>query len=159
MTVNDTVADRGRPQVVPLIINGKDVTTESTFSVNNPKSSEEVWKSSTASVSDAVQAVETAQAAFPAWSKTKPSVRRDIFLRAADLFEKREAELRQYQIQETGADEKFIDFILPLTIEQLRDVAGRATAIQGTVPSTSDEGRSAIVYKEPYGVVLGISPW
>lgn len=152
-------APRGQSQVVPLIINGEDITTESTFAVTNPKSGEEVWQSSSASVDDAVKAVENAQSAFPAWSKTKPAVRRDVFLRAAELFEKREAELRQYQIEETGADEKFVDWILPLTTEQLKDVAGRVTSIEGSIPLTADEGRSAIVYKEPYGVILGIAPW
>jgi acyl-CoA reductase-like NAD-dependent aldehyde dehydrogenase len=146
-------------QAVPLIINGEDVTTESTFSVTNPRTGQEVWKSCSATAADAVKAVESAQAALPAWSKTKPAVRRDILLRAAELFEQRVDELRQYQIDETGADPKFVDWILPLTVEQLKDVAGRVTSIQGAVPTTSEEGRSAIVYKEPYGVILGISPW
>lgn len=144
MTVHTT------PQAVPLIINGEDITTKSTFGITNPKTGQEVWQSSSASVTDAVKAVETAQAALPTWSKTKPAVRRDIFLRAAELFKKRETELRQYQIEETGADEKFIDWILPLTIELLKDVAGRVTSIQGSVPLTAEEGRSAIIYKESY---------
>ncbi|CAI7604805.1 unnamed protein product [Penicillium manginii] len=149
----------GAAQTVPLIINGQDVTTEATFSVINPRTGQEVWKSCSATAIDAAKAVESAQAALPAWSKTKPAVRRDILLRAADLFENREDELRQYQIDETGADPKFVDWILPLTVEQLKDVAGKVTSIQGAVPATSEEGRSAIVYKEPYGVILGIAPW
>ncbi|KAJ5300171.1 hypothetical protein N7508_007414 [Penicillium antarcticum] len=146
-------------QAVPLIINGKDITTESTFGVTNPRTGKEVWQSSSAAATDAVKAVESAQAALPTWSKTKPAARRDILLRAAELFEKRGDELRQYQIDETGADPRFVDWILPLTVEQLKDVAGRVTSIQGAVPLTAEEGRSAIVYKEPYGVVLGIAPW
>ncbi|KAL2843355.1 aldehyde dehydrogenase domain-containing protein [Aspergillus pseudoustus] len=144
---------------VPLIISGKDVITESTFDVTNPRTGQ-IWHSSAASPADAVKAVESAQAAFPAWSKTKPAVRRDILLRAAELFKEREAELRQYQVDETGADEKFVDWILPLTVEQLKDVAGRVTSsLQGSVPICSEEGRSAIIFKEPYGVILGIAPW
>lgn len=144
---------------VPLIINGKDVTTDSTFAVTNPRTGEQVWQSSSASATEAAQAVESAQNAFPGWSKTKPAIRRDILLRAAELFEQRIDELRQCQEDETGADPKFIKWILPLTVEQLKDVACRIASIQGAVPTTSDEGRSAIVLKEPYGVVLGIAPW
>ena len=144
---------------VPLIINGKDITTESTFSVINPRTGEQVWQSSSASVIEAVKAAESAQAALPSWSKTKPGVRRDILLRAAEIFQKRADELRRYQVEETGADPKFVDWILPLTVEQLKDVASKVTSIQGTSPIAAEEGRSAIVYKEPYGVILGIAPW
>jgi acyl-CoA reductase-like NAD-dependent aldehyde dehydrogenase len=144
---------------VPLIIDGKDITAESSFAVTNPRSGQEVWRSSAASVADAKAAVDSAQKAFKSWSKTKHSFRRDIFLRAAELFNAREAQLKQYQIDETGADEHFIDWILPLNVEQLKDVAGRITSIEGSVPLISEENRSAIVYREPYGVVLGISPW
>ncbi|KAJ5585695.1 hypothetical protein N7450_005482 [Penicillium hetheringtonii] len=154
-----TLSTTSAAQAVPLIINGKDVATEKTFAVINPRTGQEVWKSYSATGADAVKAVESAQTAFHAWSKTKPAVRRDILLRAAELFQNREKELRQYQIDETGADPKFIDWILPLTVEQLKDVSGKVTSIQGAVPATSEEGRSAIVYKEPYGVVLGIAPW
>ncbi|GKZ51965.1 hypothetical protein AbraIFM66951_008864 [Aspergillus brasiliensis] len=144
---------------VPLIINGADIITELTFDVTNPRTGQ-TWKSSAASPADAVKAVESAQAAFSTWSKTKPAVRRDILLRAAELFKERDAELRQYQIEETGADEKFVDWILPLTVEQLKDVAGRVTStVQGSVPICLEEGRSAIIFKEPYGVILGIAPW
>jgi acyl-CoA reductase-like NAD-dependent aldehyde dehydrogenase len=144
---------------VPLIINGKDVVTESSFDVTNPRTGQ-IWQSSAASPADAVKAVESAQVAFPAWSTTKPAVRRDILLRAAEIFTERETELRQYQVDETGADEKFVDWILPLTVEQLKDVAGRVSfSLQGSVPICSEEGRSAIVFKEPYGVILGIAPW
>lgn len=154
-----TLSTTSAAQAVPLIINGKDVATKDTFAVINPRTGQEAWKSCSATGADAVKAVESAQTAFPVWSKTKPAVRRDVLLRAAELFQTREKELRQYQIDETGADPKFIDWILPLTVEQLKDVAGKVTSIQGAVPATSEEGRSAIVYKEPYGVVLGIAPW
>lgn len=41
----------------------------------------------------------------------------------------------------------------------LRDVAGRTTGVMGAIPETSVEGTGAFVFKEPYGVVLGIAPW
>lgn len=144
---------------VPLIIGGKDVVGSEIFSVVNPADGKEVWKAGGASVETAVQAVESAAAAFPAWSKTKPAIRRDIFLRAADVFRERYKELAHYQKQETGADDIFMDWILKLTVENLKEVAGKCSMIAGSIPGSADENRSALVLKEPYGVILGIAPW
>ena len=145
-------------QTVPLIIGGQDVVTAKTFTVHNPRGGD-CWESSAASVEDANRAVEAALAAFPSWSKTKPAKRRDIFLRAADIFDRRQSELAVIQKVETGADDLFMDWILKLTVDNLKEVAGKCSAVSGLIPDSSEEGRAALVLKEPYGVVLGISPW
>lgn len=144
---------------VPLIIGGKDVVGSELFPVTSPTTGEEIWKAGGASLDEAAQAVEAAQAALPAWSKTKSSFRRNLFLRAADLFQERYNELVRYQQLETGADPHFVNWILPLTIENLREVAGKCSMITGTYSESTGEGRGALVFKEPYGVVLGIAPW
>jgi acyl-CoA reductase-like NAD-dependent aldehyde dehydrogenase len=61
-------------------------------------------------------------------------------------------------MEETGAEASFIDWILPLTIDQLKEVAGKTSMIIGSVPESAEEGRNVIIYKEPYGVILGIAP-
>ncbi|OCL07377.1 aldehyde dehydrogenase [Glonium stellatum] len=145
---------------VPLLINGKEVTTSTTFPVVSPSSHETIWHSSSASVDDANAAVAAASAAFPAWSKTKPSVRRNILLKAAEILESRADECAGYMMQETGAEAMFAGgFNIPLTVEMLRDVAGRISGIMGSIPVCASEGTSALVLKEPFGVVLGIAPW
>src|SRR6266536_6420928 len=109
----------GKPQfqsgLVPLFIDGKEVTTSTKFTIRNPTTGKDLWESSSCSPEDAVEAVEAAQAAFPAWSKTKPAVRRDILLRAADVFQKRREELAHYMKEETGALDQFTDFIIDIT--------------------------------------------
>ncbi|GJC81594.1 vanillin dehydrogenase [Colletotrichum liriopes] len=146
--------------IIPLIINGKDVVTKGTFPKIGPLENKQVWTASAASKEDAVAAADAAQAAFPAWSKTKPSHRRDIFLRAAEVMEKRRTELGEYMRQEVGANQGYQDFILGLAIEGLKDTAGKiADACTGTVPDSIHDGMRAIVYKCPYGVILGIAPW
>jgi acyl-CoA reductase-like NAD-dependent aldehyde dehydrogenase len=145
---------------VPLLINGKEETLASTFDVINPSTGKLQWKSSSASIEDAARAVEAAQKAFPAWSKTKPIERRDLFLRAADILQSRIGEYGRYMREETGALEGFAEgFNLPLTLNMLKDIAGRIITITGNIPEVGEEGRSAMVLKEPYGVVLGIAPW
>ena len=149
------------PSIIPLWLNGKEVTdTATTFDVVSPVTNKVLYKSASASVADANEAVRLASEAFPAWSRTKPSARRDIFLRAAAAFEERKEELWQYIHEETGAQRQFFEFIVGASAEILRDMAGRiAGAVVGSVPELGEEGSSAIVYKQPYGVILGIAPW
>src|ERR1700761_8950632 len=82
--------------VLPLIIGGQEVVTPTTFPVISPLTGKEIWSSSSSSRQDAIDAADAAQRAFPAWSRTKPSERRDIFLRAADIIDRRRDELKHY---------------------------------------------------------------
>ena len=160
MSTNGTSKGDSAPQIVPLQINGEEVQTSNTFDVVDPSTGKVLWKSASASKVDAIRAVEAAEAAFPAWSKTKPSARRDIFLKAADILASRTEELSEYMIRETGSLPGYAaGFNVPNAVEMLKDVAGRIITISASVPVCGQEGKSAIVYKEPYGVILGIAPW
>ncbi|KAF2090213.1 aldehyde dehydrogenase [Saccharata proteae CBS 121410] len=145
--------------VVPLLINGQDVTTENTFPVESPVSHSTIWTSSSASASDTDAAIAAASAAFPSWARSKPRERRAILLKAADLLEQRKDEYSGYMSQEMGAGEIFTGFNNSTAAELIRDVAGRTAAIMGSIPICQDEGTSALVLKEPFGVVLAIAPW
>lgn len=146
--------------VVPLLINGKEQLTASTFDVVSPYTGESCWSASAGTAEDALKAVDAAEAAFPTWSKTKPTIRRDILLKAADILESRLEELAEIMRTEMGADVGSSQFfVVPLSIRMLRDIAGRITSICGSVPVVEEEGKSAIVLKEPMGVILGIVPW
>ncbi|KAJ4299923.1 hypothetical protein N0V90_005170 [Kalmusia sp. IMI 367209] len=145
---------------VPLLINGKEITTSTTFPVISPSSHKQIWDASSASLEDVKNAVAAAQAAFPAWSKTKPAARRDIFLKASEIFKSRADEFGRYMEDETGAASAFSSgFNVPLGAEILKDVAGRCSSIEGSIPTCADDNTAALVVKEPYGVVLGIAPW
>ena len=130
-----------------------------TFTVTNPASGEEIWEAAGASVKEATQAVEAAAAAFPAWSKAKPAVRRDIFLKASQLFDERYEEFKGYQAAETSADPMFMHWILKSIVDNMKELAGKCSMVQGSILFSADEGRSALVLREPYGVVVGIAPW
>ncbi|KAJ6510825.1 Aldehyde/histidinol dehydrogenase [Mycena sanguinolenta] len=144
---------------VPLLINGQEKTSTTTFPVESPLSHTNIWSCSSATSADADAAVAAASAAFPAWSKTKPAQRRNILLKVADLLEERAEELKLHMRQETGSEEGFAIFNIATTAEHIRDTAGRCSAIAGSIPVCEDEGTSALVLKEPYGVVLAIAPW
>uniref|UniRef100_A0A0B7KRP8 Aldehyde dehydrogenase domain-containing protein n=2 Tax=Bionectria ochroleuca TaxID=29856 RepID=A0A0B7KRP8_BIOOC len=145
---------------VPLVINGKDVDTPNVHSVISPLTGKPIWSLACASSQHLEDAVQSAHDAFPRWSKTKASARRDVFLAAADIMNKRRSELGEYMHHEIGASQGYQDFILGLAIDSLKDTAGRiAGAVQGSTPESTYEGMKAIVHKRPYGVNLGIAPW
>ncbi|KAE9992163.1 hypothetical protein EG327_009896 [Venturia inaequalis] len=145
---------------VPLLINGKEITSSKTFPVVSPSTSETLWSTSSVSKAEALEAVAAAEAALPAWAKSKPNFRRDIIIRAGVLFEKRTSECHEYMMKETGAVEAFSKFNTDTAAEMFRDVAGKiALALEGEIPVCREEGTSALVLKEPYGVILGIAPW
>ncbi|KAG9252975.1 putative aldehyde dehydrogenase [Emericellopsis atlantica] len=145
---------------VPLMINNKDVITTTTAPTISPLTNKPVWSFSSASDAHVEEAVQSCQAAFPAWSKTKVCHRRDLLLSCADIVARRKTELGGYMHHEIGADEGYQDFILGLTIDGFRDTAGRiAGAVTGTVPESNLPGMRAMVLKRPYGVNVGIAPW
>jgi acyl-CoA reductase-like NAD-dependent aldehyde dehydrogenase len=146
--------------VVPLLINGEEITHSSLFDVVTPSTNEVAWKAVSATADDAIKAVEAAQAAFGSWSKTKPSTRTQILLKTADILESNIEEYASYMMTEMGANQgAAYFFVLPLAIAMCREIAGRISSICGSVPVVAAEGQSAMVWKEPYGVTLGIVAW
>ncbi|OBT56692.1 hypothetical protein VE04_03565 [Pseudogymnoascus sp. 24MN13] len=133
---------------VPAYINGAELPLSSTFDVNSPSTNTLIHRSASAT-----------GAAFPAWRDLPPAAKRQIFLKTAEIFKSRAEELTKYMVDETGADVGWAGFNIHLTTDLLIDVAGRISSVKGDFPTTSDPGTSAIIYKEPFGVILGIAPW
>lgn len=145
---------------IPLWLDGKEVTSSSTFDVVSPVDHKTLYKASSASEEDALKAIASAEKAAKAWAKSKPAERRDIFLRAAEEFKRRRDELYQYSRTETGAPESMFVFEHNLAYQACLSVAGLIqVATTSSSPVVAEEGTSALVVKEPYGVVLGIAPW
>lgn len=144
---------------VPLFLDGKEITTDVTFEIVSPNDSKVCWKASSASEQDALNAIASAEKAFKSWSKTKPATRRDIFLKAAQLLKEKEEEAYIYSNTETGAAQSMFGFEFGLAIEGLLTIAGLIPSVQGAVMTPSEDNKSAIMLREPYGVCLGIAPW
>ena len=145
---------------IPLWLDGKEVTLSSTFDVVSPVDHKTLYKASSGSDEDALKAIASAEKAFKTWSKTKPNERRDVFLRAAEGFKKRKDELYQYAKTETGAADGMFAFEHNLAYQACLSVAGLIqVASTASAPVVAEEGTSALIVKEPYGVILGIAPW
>lgn len=144
---------------VPFLINGSDHTSERAIDVVSPSSGEVVHRYYSADIKDAKAAVDAAAEAFKSWRKTRPTERRDLFLKAAEIMDRRRDELRKYSMAETGSDAAWADFDINTGISHIKEVAGRIGTIEGAIPSVSDPNTTALVLREPYGVVVAIAPW
>lgn len=153
------MTQNGTNAVIPLIINNESVTTDIKFEVHNPTTGDLLSQCASASVEDAKRAVDTANAAFPAWSKMKAYDRRDILLKAADIMASRKDELISYQREETGAGRQFVEHTVNLGVSFIKDFAARIPTIEGVVPNMTMDGEGGMVCKIPYGVILSIAPW
>lgn len=73
-------------QCIPLIIDGKDITLgEREFPVVNAAQNKTVATARGASIEVAIQAVESAQRAFPIWASVKPQERRRLLQNLANV--------------------------------------------------------------------------
>ncbi|KAK3695401.1 aldehyde dehydrogenase domain-containing protein [Podospora appendiculata] len=153
-----TVAD-GAAYSVPFIIGGEEVHPQRKFDVTSPATGKVVHQSGSATEADVVAAVDAAAKAFKTWRDTTLIQRRDIFLKAAEVFERRKEELGQYMINETGCTRDWADFNIGNAKDFLIDVAGRVTTLEGAVTTTQDPKIGAFILKEPFGVTLAIAPW
>ena len=150
----------GRDSTIPLWLDGEQKTLSNTFNVTSPVTNEVIFKASAAQEDDALAAITSCEKAFKPWAKTRPAFRRAIFLKAADLLLERRDEAWKYMSEETGAVDAFFGFIFNGGIELLRQVGGLIEhGSRGIVPTLADDGKSAMVVKEPYGVCLAIAPW
>src|ERR1051325_4058868 len=87
-----------------MYIGGKwvDAADGKTFEDMNPYTGEVYATLPAAKREDARRAIEAAQAAFPEWANTPPSARRKVFLKAADIMERRQDELVKAMMEEVG---------------------------------------------------------
>jgi acyl-CoA reductase-like NAD-dependent aldehyde dehydrogenase len=130
-----------------------------TFAVTNPLNDELVFEAAAGRAADAEAAVAAAAAAFPAWAALNPEARQQLFLRAADIVERRTEELVQLMAVEGGASRAFSAFQIRLSAAMLRQAAGWGYLPQGDVILSDTPGRTATVTRKPLGVVAGFTPW
>jgi acyl-CoA reductase-like NAD-dependent aldehyde dehydrogenase len=147
-------------RTVPLWINGE--TTQSnpalTFPVYSAKQQRNVCIAQSVDDSKAREACDAAMQAFEGWRKTSIAFRRDILIRAADAFESHRSEVVALQVEETSCEESWAHFNLNYAIINLREIAGSIAFLLGEMPRVESENNVAMVFKEPVGPSLLISP-
>ena len=108
---------------------------------------------------DAARAVDAAAAAFPHWADVPPAEKQTLFLRAADIVERRRDEIIALLAAETGCAAGFAGFQLLTSVRLLRQASNWAYLPAGEVIRSDIPGTFALALRRPLGVVAGISPW
>jgi acyl-CoA reductase-like NAD-dependent aldehyde dehydrogenase len=108
---------------------------------------------------DAGRAVAAAHEAFAGWARTLPRQRQRVFLRAADILERRGGEVLGALAAETGCGRHFGDLQLDFTLKLLRQAAHLAYQPVGELLPSDVEGTRAMAVRRPVGVVAAIAPW
>src|SRR4051812_17258476 len=130
---------------------------------------------------DALEAVDAAARAFPAWSESTPAQRQRVFLTAADLLQRRGAgippplagatrraaallqrrgaEIRHLLAVETGCGASFAGVQVEFAATLFRQAAALAYAPVGDALASDLPGTHALARRRPVGVVGSITPW
>lgn len=140
----------------PLFIDGewRPASTGATFDVRNPTSGKVVGTAANASAADCVAAVEAAARAFPSWEQTPITVRRDVFLRAADILEKEYRErCAQDPLNEVSMTPDMLFANYHGQIAYLRNYAGMITDLKGEIFPAVIPGGQVFAQRRPIGVV------
>jgi len=144
-----------------MYINGEWVSAldGETYHDLNPYTGEIFAKVSAGKRADAKRAVEAATAAFPAWSHSLPAERQAMFLKAADILEKKRDDIVAILADETGCTFGFAMFQAGFTPGLLREAAGQVNQPSGEIIPANLPGAFYMSVRQPVGVVAGIAPW
>jgi acyl-CoA reductase-like NAD-dependent aldehyde dehydrogenase len=131
-----------------------------TFSVRNPMTGSIMYTCASASMGDYTTAIEVAHKAYQSWSKTSPTARRLIFLKAADIMESyANGDVSKLLSQEVSATKHWIKVNIHATAGLFRETAGLVTHIKGEIIPADRPGTTILIERKAVGVVLAISPW
>ncbi len=149
------------PREYKMYINGEwvDALDGEAYDELNPYTGEIFARAPAGKRADAKRAVEAAAAAFPGWSHTLPAERQALFLKAADILEKKSDEIVTILAEETGCTFGFAMFQAGFTPGLLREAAAQAHQNNGEIIPADIPGAFYMAIRQPVGVVAGIAPW
>jgi acyl-CoA reductase-like NAD-dependent aldehyde dehydrogenase len=149
------------PREYKMYMNGEwvDALDGETYDELNPYTGEVFARTPAGKRADAERAVEAAAGAFPGWSHTLPAERQALFLKAADILEKKSDEIVTILAEETGCTFGFAMFQAGFTPGLLREAAAQAHQANGEIIPADMPGAFYMAIRQPVGVVAGIAPW
>lgn len=144
-----------------MYIGGKwvDAANGNTFDHMNPYTGGVYAQLPAGTREDAKRAIEAAQAAFPEWANTPPSVRRKIFLKAADIMESRQEELVKAMMEEVGGTIGISMFQMFFVPGLYRSAAAGAFDVKGEIIPADYPNSFFMAVRQPAGVVSCFGPF
>ena len=141
------------------LVNGEFIETANLVNSVNPSDpSEVIGHVGLLTVEQAETAIQAAKAAFPAWKKKPAKERANILRKAAEIMERRRAELCAWMVLETGKALGQADPEVSEAIDFCRFYADEMERLeQGTNYDVSGENNR--YHYQPRGISLIISPW
>ena len=158
---SDTTAAQTATLQTQLVIDNvsRGAANGAVYERRSPTTGQVVTRAAAASAADAVAAADSAQAAFAKWSKSAPSERRRVLLKAADILEAKTPAIIEAMAREVGASALWAGFNVFLAAGLFREAASLATQIQGETIPTDKPDTLSMTVRQPVGVILSIVPW
>jgi succinate-semialdehyde dehydrogenase/glutarate-semialdehyde dehydrogenase len=146
-----------------MFINGARAGAASgaTTQVRNPATGEVVDTVPKADAEDTRRAIDAAAAAFPGWSKTPPTKRAQILMRAAECVREHLDEVAQLLTSEQGKPIRDSKIEAERFAENIEIYAGliKGGALSGRQVALPSHHAMGLVVRKPIGVVGAIIPW
>ncbi|WP_420003975.1 aldehyde dehydrogenase family protein [Arenibacterium sp. LLYu02] len=140
-------------------INGAWQAASRHFDVLNPLDDSLVTRAAAGTRAEAEAAIAAADRAFPAWAALAPGARQALFLKAAEITERRHDEIVHLLAIEAGTARAFASFQVRLSANLMRQAASWGYLPCGDLLRSDTPGRMAMVQRKPLGVVAGFTPW
>jgi succinate-semialdehyde dehydrogenase/glutarate-semialdehyde dehydrogenase len=132
---------------------------KSTFPVTDPATEEVIAEVASATVDDALEAVEVAHAAGRVWAKRAPRDRAEVLRRAWELLGRRQAEITEYIIRENGKAMRDARGETAYALEFFRWYAEEAVRNYGELLTAPSGDKRIVVLQQPIGVSVLVTPW
>jgi len=147
-------------QNYPLIINGKKISGEATFTSVNPSQPDQViGYFARATVAQANEAVQAAATAFESWKHVPAEERAGYLFAAADLLKQRRFEMNAWMIYEVGKSWVEADADTAEAIDFMKYYAREMLRLAEDQPIVRIEGEDNQLVYIPLGVGAVIPPW
>ena len=144
----------------PVIIDNKEIKTDTLFERTNPsKPSEILGKSFFASEKEAEQAVVSAKKAMMSWKKVPTQERANYLFKLADKMEQKRWKLIATQVLEVGKPWAEADADVAEAIDFCRYYAYAMLDMEKPKRAGHAPGEHSIYHYQPRGITLVIAPW
>lgn len=144
----------------PAFVGGKDLKAKSgaTVATIDPGSGDQLAEIHDLDASEVGQAVDAANAAFPAWSALSVEQRSKILLKLADAVEQRKAIIAQIEALDAGKIEAQAQGDVQNFVDTLRYFVKLAGTVEVRT-KLDTPGYEAWTHKQPWGACAFIFPW
>ncbi|MGJ8724104.1 MAG: aldehyde dehydrogenase family protein [Roseibacillus sp.] len=146
-------------QTIPMLIDGKAVTTDAILDVVNPANGEVFAQVPDMTEAQAQDALTAADNGFKVWSAMSPGERRSLILNYADVLEAESERLIALLIEETGKPQDNAEYDFGMLVTCLRYFVEEVERLDQPVLHDPDGRFLHYLQRQPLGVVVGFLAW